>query len=61
MKTLKCDMCEVTAKGETFETWMEALKSHYMTAHPEVMSDTSKTMDDMQKWMVENKARFEAV
>ncbi len=60
MKTLKCDKCEVTAEGETFEAWMEALKDHYKVAHPEVMSDTSKTMDDMQKWMVDNKARFEA-
>lgn len=34
MKTLKCDLCEVTAQGETFE--------------------------EMEKWMTENKARFEA-
>lgn len=52
-------MCETTAQGETFEAWMEALKEHYKVAHPEVMNDTSKTMDDMHKWMVENKARFE--
>jgi hypothetical protein len=54
-------MCEVTAEGETFEAWMEALQGHYKVAHPEVMSDTSKTMDDMQKWMIEHKARFEAI
>ena len=60
MKTLKCDMCEVTVEGEAFEDWVEALKKHYGTNHPEVMSDTSKTMDDMQKWMVENRARFDA-
>jgi hypothetical protein len=60
MKILKCDMCEVTAEGETFEDWMKALQVHYMTAHPEVMSDTTKTKEDMQQWMVENKARFEA-
>ena len=60
MKTLKCDLCEVTAKGETFEEWMEALKLHYGEAHAEVMSDSSKTKEDMEKWMVENKARFEA-
>lgn len=59
MKTLKCDMCEVTAQGETFEEWMEALKKHYATVHPEVMTDTSKTMEDMQQWMVENRARFD--
>ena len=60
MKTLKCDLCEVTAEGETFEEWMEALKPHYSKAHPEVMSDPSKTKEDMEKWMAENKARFDA-
>lgn len=57
MKTLKCDLCDVTVQGETFEEWMNALKPHYMQAHPEVMKDPK---GDMQKWMAENKARFEA-
>jgi len=57
MKTLKCDLCEVTAQGETFEEWMNALKPHYMQVHPEVMKDPN---GDMSKWMAENKARFEA-
>ena len=60
MKTLKCDLCEVTVEGETFESWMEALLPHYKVAHSEVMNDSSKTKEDMEKWMVENKARFEA-
>lgn len=60
MKTLKCDLCEVTAQGETFQDWMKALHAHYMEAHPEVMNDTSKPKEDMDKWMVENKARFDA-
>ena len=60
MKTLKCDLCDATAQGETFEEWMNALKPHYMEAHPEVMKDPSKTKDDMDKWMAENKPRFEA-
>ena len=60
MKTLTCDLCEATAEGETFEEWMEALKPHYFEVHPEVMSDSNKTKEDMEKWMVENKARFEA-
>lgn len=59
MKTLKCDLCEVTAKGETFEAWMEALKPHYFEAHADVMKDSSKTKEDMQEWMTENKTRFE--
>jgi len=60
MKTLKCDLCETTAEGETFEAWMEALKPHYFTAHADVMKDPSKGKADMERWMVENKARFDA-
>jgi len=66
MKTLKCDLCEVTAKGETFEDWMKALMPHYMKAHVDVMKNTGKMTENdqkkhQQKWMVENKARFDAV
>ena len=60
MKTLKCDLCEHEAQGETFEAWMEALMPHYREAHAEVMSDSNKTKEDGERWMVENKARFEA-
>ena len=64
MKTLKCDLCEVTTEGETFEAWMEALMPHYMKAHADVMNAHSKGKDEMEKekdkWMAENKARFEA-
>ena len=60
MKTLKCDLCEVTAKGETFDVWMNALIPHYMQAHADVMNDPKKTNEDQQKWMIENKARFDA-
>ena len=61
MKTLKCDLCEVTAEGETFEAWMKALMPHYTQAHADVMNDPKKTKEDQQKWMVENRARFDAV
>lgn len=37
MKTLKCDLCEVTAEGETFEEWMKALQPHYGEAHGDVI------------------------
>ena len=60
MKTLKCDLCEVTAQGETFEEWMKALKPHYMAAHPEVMKESDHSEEDAKKWMAENKERFEA-
>ena len=66
MKTLKCDLCEVTAEGETFEAWMKALMPHYMQAHADVMKGKDGLSDEekkaeMNKWMVENKARFETV
>ena len=60
MKTLKCDLCEVTAEGETFEEWMNALRPQYCEAHADVMNDSSKTKEDMENWMTENKVRFEA-
>jgi predicted RNase H-like HicB family nuclease len=59
MKTLKCDLCEVTAEGETFEQWMTNLMPHYMEAHADVMNDPTKTKEDQMKWMEENKNRFE--
>ena len=60
MKTLKCDLCDVTAEGETFEEWMNALRPHYMEAHADVMNDPSHGQEQMEKWMAENKVRFEA-
>ena len=60
MKTLKCDLCEATADGETYEEWMSALMPHYKEAHADVMADPSKGKEDQEKWMVENKARFDA-
>jgi len=65
MKTLKCDLCEVTADGETFEAWMQALMPHYMQAHADVMKGKAGLSDEekkakQQKWMADNKARFDA-
>lgn len=58
MKALTCDLCDHEVQGETFEAWMEALRPHYFEAHADVMKDSGKTKEDMEKWMVENKARF---
>jgi len=62
MKTLKCDLCEVTAEGASFEEWMNALRPHYMEAHADVMNDPDHphTKEDMEKWMADNKERFDA-
>ncbi len=60
MTTLKCDLCDATAEGETFEDWMQALRPHYMEAHADFMQDPSRGQADMERWMAENRARFEA-
>jgi len=60
VKTLKCDLCEETAEGGTFDAWMQALMPHYVAAHADVMHDSSKTNEDLEKWMAANRARFEA-
>lgn len=65
MKILKCDLCEATVEGETFEEWMTALMPHYMEVHADVMKDAGEKNEDEQKahqdkWMVENRARFES-
>lgn len=60
MKTLKCDLCEETAKGGTFEEWMKALMPHYMQVHADVMNDPQNGKEEQQRWMVENQARFDA-
>lgn len=60
MKTVSCDLCDVTADGETFEEWMTALRPHYMEAHSDVMNNSSHTKEDMEKWMAENRARYES-
>jgi len=59
-KTLKCDLCDATAEGETFEEWMMALRPHYQQAHADVMKDSSRGKEEMEQWMAENKARFDA-
>ena len=59
MKKLECDLCEHIAQGETFEEWMDNLRPHYMEAHKDIMNNSSKTEEDMKKWMTENKERFD--
>lgn len=60
MKSLKCDLCEHVAEGQTFEDWMAALRPHYMAAHADVMSDSSRGKKEMEVWMKENRTRFDA-
>ena len=60
MKALKCDLCDHVAEGETFDDWMMALRPHYMEAHADVMSDSSRGEAEMKQWMADNRARFDA-
>ena len=65
MKTLKCDLCDHQAQGETFEAWLNVMKSHYAAAHGDVMAKNMQGTPEekqagMQKWMSENRARFDA-
>jgi hypothetical protein len=39
---------------------MNALQPHYMEAHADVMRDPKNGKEEMEKWMVDNKANFEA-
>lgn len=64
MKKLKCDQCNVTAEGETFEGWMKALMPHYMEEHADFMKaqgdkNEAEQKQEQQKWMDENRRRFE--
>ncbi len=66
MKTLSCDLCSTSVQAKTFEEWMDKMKPHYAEAHQDFMKQNSTDTDEekmvgMQKWMVDNKARFEAV
>lgn len=60
VKALKCDLCDHVAEAETFEDWMMALRPHYMEAHADVMSDSSRGKEEMEQWMKDNRARFDA-
>ncbi len=61
MKTMKCDLCDVIAQGETFEEWMKALHPHYKEAHADVINNPDMKPEDHENWMKENKAKFDAV
>ncbi|PIR58868.1 MAG: hypothetical protein COU69_03235 [Candidatus Pacebacteria bacterium CG10_big_fil_rev_8_21_14_0_10_56_10] len=64
MKTLKCDLCDHQAQGETFDEWMEEMKPHYAKAHADFMQQQGNKTEDEQragmiKWIADNHARFD--
>lgn len=60
MKSLKCDLCETVVEGESFQEWMKALMPHYFSAHADFMKNPEHTPEDREKWMRENRERFDA-
>ena len=60
MKTLKCDLCDPEAEGETFEVGMRMLSPHYMQAHADVINDPKNGEAEQKKWTEENRRRFDA-
>ncbi len=61
MKSLKCDVCDFVAQGETFDDWFRAMLDHYMAAHTDLMKEMeTKPKEEGEKWMADAKARFEA-
>ena len=64
MKSLKCDLCDHVAEGETFEDWMTALRPHYLEAHADVMQDLANgqsregAVDDRQQGQVRRRLKL---
>jgi len=62
MKTLSCDMCDQEFSAETFESWFEQVKKHYMSGHADVMAaNANKPREEGMKWMANMKKKFEAL
>lgn len=59
MKILKCDLCDHEVRAGSFNEWMKNLQPHYLRAHADVINDPNNGPEQMQKWMNENKERFE--
>jgi len=60
MKTLSCDLCDEAFAAETFEDWMQLMMPHYMSAHADFMeANKDKPKEEQQRWMTENRARFD--
>lgn len=61
MKSLKCDLCEISFEAKSFDSWLEQMKPHYMQNHQDFMqANAKKGAEGMKAWMLENKARFDA-
>ncbi len=60
MKTLSCDLCDVSFDAETFEQWFQQMLSHYKSDHADFMAAAAdKPKEEGAKWMAEARARFD--
>lgn len=63
MKSLKCDLCEFKAQGETFDDWFKAMLAHYTAQHADwmkAMAGKPGAKEEQEKWLAEAKAKFAA-
>jgi hypothetical protein len=64
MKSLKCDICEFEAQGETFDDWFKAMRAHYSAEHADwmkAMAGKPEAKEEGEKWMAKARAKFDAV
>ncbi len=62
MKTMSCDMCEKAFSAESFDEWFAQMKTHYMSAHADVMAqNANKPKEEGIKWMADMRAKFESL
>lgn len=60
MKTMSCDLCEKEFSAETFEEWVEQMKSHYIKVHADFLKESqNKSKEEGMKWMADMKEKFE--
>lgn len=62
MKTHSCDLCDKLFSAETFDGWFGQMREHYMKVHKDFMAQSAnKPKEEGMKWMVDMKAKFEAL
>lgn len=61
MKQMTCDICEHQVQAGDFDEWFKKMQGHYMADHAETMEEMKKTgtKEDGEKWVADNKKRWE--
>ena len=62
MKKMKCDLCLSEFSAESFDSWMELMKPHYMDHHADFMEkNKDKPKEEGMKWMIEMKSKWDSL